>query len=98
LRQTFSEMGERRLLWVRGAAWGVMLLISTDMILGILLSAQAVSFETVRLLISSLLMVLIFGLSLQALKNPAVFISELNIDRRDAKLSVTGDQTHLRHR
>jgi AraC-like DNA-binding protein len=78
LHQNFSQMGGRRLLWIRGAAWGVLLLISTDLILGIVLGAQAMSLETTRITITSLLMALIFSLSLQALKNPATFISELD--------------------
>ena len=75
--------------WVKAAAWGVLSLVGMDFVLGILLGASAVSVETVRLVLTSAVMMVVFGLALQALRRPAVYISTL---KRYATSGV-GDET-----
>ena len=77
LRDHFSDTYQRRLNWLRLAAWGTLAVIATDIVFGMLLETNQASFETARLAVSLLLSLMIFFLSLSALRHPARYLVEL---------------------
>lgn len=85
LKQVYSEPLSRRLNWITGAALGLLVLIGTDLVLGMLLDRKAVSIETLRFVISSLTLVVVFALVLQALRRPAEYISHLPLFEKEPK-------------
>lgn len=78
LKEHFSDVYRRRLPWLHFAAWGVLALVGTDLILGILLGAGGPNVEAVRLTLTLLFSLMIFLLSLSALRDPARFLPELS--------------------
>lgn len=77
LRDHFSDTYRRRLNWLRLAAWGMLAVIVTDIVFGMLLETNQASLETARLAVSLLLSLMIFFLSLSALRHPARYLVEL---------------------
>lgn len=77
LRNHFSDTYQRRLNWLRLAAWGMLAVIVTDIVFGLLLETKQANLETARLTVSLLLSLMIFFLSLSALRHPARFLVEL---------------------
>lgn len=75
----FSDAYRRRLGWLRFAAWSLLALIVVDVLFGVLLSSQAANTETARLTLSLLLSLVIFVLSLSALRHPARYLAEIAV-------------------
>ena len=78
LKDHFSDAYRHRLSWLTVAASGLLALILVDVVFGMLLASQASSIEAARLTLTLLLSLMIFLLSLSALRNPARYLAELS--------------------
>ena len=92
LNDHFSDTYRRRLHWLRFAAWGLLALIGTDVAFGMLLQVQASATQMAQLSISLILSLLIFLLSLSALRRPARYVAEIAAepDVRRARYATSG--------